>query len=126
MERKHVFCVNGSSDFLELIRELLEEEHYNVTTTNFVPRTFQQIAALQPSLLVIDLAIRRQAGWELLERLQREAKTNQIPVIVASTDPSLLEQVQADPHRYGGDYFISKPLDLDELLAGIRGLIGEA
>lgn len=38
-----------------MVRVLLQEKRYNVTTTNYLPRTCQQIAALQPSLLLIDL-----------------------------------------------------------------------
>ena len=45
-ERKHVFCVNGSADFPDVLRQLFQEERYNVTTTDFVPRTFNEIAAL--------------------------------------------------------------------------------
>ena len=37
MARQHVYVVNGSPGFLEVVRELLQDEHYNVTTTNFVP-----------------------------------------------------------------------------------------
>ena len=49
MARQHIFAVNGSPDFLDLLRELLQDERYNVTTTNFVPATFAQIDALQPA-----------------------------------------------------------------------------
>ena len=55
MERQHVFVVNASPDFLDVVRELLQEEEYNVTTTNFVPKTFDQIATLDPALLIVDL-----------------------------------------------------------------------
>ena len=51
-ERKHIFAINGSVDFLNIVRELFQEEEYNVTTTNFVPDTFGQIAALEPDLLM--------------------------------------------------------------------------
>jgi hypothetical protein len=37
MRRQHIFVVNGSAEFLDVVRELLQDEHYNVTTTNFVP-----------------------------------------------------------------------------------------
>ena len=73
MDRKHVFVVNGEPDFLDIMRDLLQGERYNVTTTNFVPRTFDQIAALRPDLLIVDLAVDDRAGWELLERLQASA-----------------------------------------------------
>ena len=48
MQRQHIFVVNGSADFLDVVRELLQDEHYNVTTTNFVPQTFQQIEIARP------------------------------------------------------------------------------
>ena len=44
--RKHIFVVNGTPAFLNLMRDLLQDERYNVTTTNFVPRSYEQIAAL--------------------------------------------------------------------------------
>jgi CheY-like chemotaxis protein len=126
MGRQHIFVINGSAAFLEVLRALFEDEQYNVTTTNYVPQTFDQIAALQPALLIIDLVIGQQAGWDLLERLQAEVLTRQIPVIVVSTDPHLLERAKADQARYGGQRFLSKPLDLGEILEGVRSLVGPA
>ena len=124
--RKHIFAVNGASDFLDVVRQLFEEERYNVTTTNFVPRTFEQIVALEPDLIVIDLAVHVQAGWDLLERLHNDAATNGIPVVVVSTDPKLLDRAQADFARYGGQRFIGKPFDIDDLIGAVEELIGAA
>lgn len=126
MDRKHVFLINGSPEFLELLRQLLQDECYNVTSTNYVPRTFDQIAALQPDLLLIDLVIQRQAGWELLERLRGEALTAGLPVIVTSTDFRLLEHAQQEQVRYAGDTYLIIPFDLDDLLRAVTDLIGAA
>ena len=124
MARKHVFVVNGAVEFLDILRELLGDEHYNVTTTNFVPHTYDQIAALGPDLLMIDLAVGIHAGWDLLERLARETATKQVPVIVFSTNPRILDDVQRQPERFGGQRFLGKPVDLDEVLQAIAELIG--
>jgi DNA-binding response OmpR family regulator len=126
MNRQHIFVVNGAPEFLDAVRVLLQEERYNVTTTNFVPRTYDQIASLEPDLLIIDLAAGIQAGWELLERLGQEAHTQDIPVIVVSTRPKYLEAVRADPARYGGQRFVRKPFDIEELLKAVEELIGGA
>ena len=67
--RKHIFAINGSPDFLNIVRELFQEKAYNVTTTNFVPNSFDQIQALQPDALIVDVAVGQSAGWELLEQL---------------------------------------------------------
>jgi CheY-like chemotaxis protein len=125
-QRQHIFVVNGASEFLDIVRELLESEEYNVTTTNFVPQTFDVIVALDPSLVIIDLAIHVRAGWELLEQLHNEVVTNAIPVVVVSTNPEYLERVQADAARYGGQRFLGKPFDIDDLLGAVNELIGPA
>jgi DNA-binding response OmpR family regulator len=124
--RKHVFAINGSVDFLNIVRELFQEEAYNVTTTNFVPNSFAQIQALQPDALIVDVAVGQSAGWELLEQLNESAATNGIPVLVLSTSPQLLERAQEQAARYGTHRYLDKPFDLDALLANIREMIGEA
>ena len=126
MKRKHVFAVNGSPAFLGVVRELLQDERYNVTTTNYVPHTFDQIASLEPDLLLVDLATGRRAGWDLLERLHAAAATRGVPVLITSTDPHLLVEAEALAARYGGDRFMVKPFDLDVLLEAVQTLIGSA
>jgi CheY-like chemotaxis protein len=124
--RKHVFAINASPPFLNIIRELFQEEGYNVTTTNFAPNSFAQIEALQPDALIIDIAIGQEAGWELLEQLDADADTAGIPALIVSTDPRLLAQAEAHAARYGKHRFLAKPLDLEAMLEAIREMIGES
>lgn len=126
MTRKHVYVVNGSPEFLDIVRELLQEENYNVTTTNFVPRSFETIEAAQPSMLIIDLVIGESAGWDLLARLRNAASTRDIPILLVSTRPHLLEEAQNHHDEFGGDRHLLKPFDLDDLLDLIAELIGKA
>jgi DNA-binding response OmpR family regulator len=123
-QSQHIFVVNNTPAILDLVRALLEQERYRITTTNFLPRTVDEIAALQPTLLIVDLSIGEQAGWQLLATLRQEAATRGIPVIVLSTLPRLLEQAEANYAVWGGDRFLSLPFELDELLDLIRELIG--
>ena len=125
-ERKHIFLVNHDPKFLDFGREMLQDASYNVTTTNYVPRTWDQIAALQPDLLVIDLSRLSGAGWELLEQLHAQGVTQRIPVIVTSTDPGLLARVELERDQYGGDRVVAKPFHVEVLLDAIHVLIGAA
>jgi DNA-binding response OmpR family regulator len=124
--RKHIIAINGSPDFLNIIRDLFQEEHYNVTTTNYVPNSFQQIAALEPDALIVDIVVGQQVGWDLLERLHAEAATTGIPVLIVSTDPRLLERAQEQAARYGDHRYLIKPFGLDDLLTHIQEMIGTA
>jgi CheY-like chemotaxis protein len=123
---QHIFVVNNTPMILDLVRALLKQERYRITTTNFLPQTFDQIAALQPSLLIIDLSIGEQAGWQLLAGLRQDAATRGIPVLVFSTTLHLLEQAEANQAVWGGDRFLRLPFELDELLRQIHELIGVA
>jgi DNA-binding response OmpR family regulator len=125
-QRKHIFAINGSPDFLNIIRDLFQDEGYNVTTTNFVPNSFEQIAALNTDALIVDIVVGQRAGWELLEQANAAATTTGIPVLIVSTDPRLLERAQEQAERYGKNRCLIKPFGLDDILAQIREMIGEA
>jgi CheY-like chemotaxis protein len=124
--RKHIFAVDGAPEFLELVRALFEFEHYNVTTTNYIPTTFDQIAAGAPDLIIVDLVIGERQGWELLEHLHSAAATLNIPVIVTSTLPELLERAHADVARFGSSRIIAKPFDVEDIIHTAVELIGTA
>jgi CheY-like chemotaxis protein len=126
MQRQHIFVVNGSADFLDVVRELLQDEQYNVTTTNFVPQTFKQVESARPSLLIIDLIHGERAGWDLLAELRHEAATREIPVILVSTSEQLLEKAETEQVIWGGDRYFLKPFSLDALLQAIQDLVGPA
>jgi DNA-binding response OmpR family regulator len=122
--RKHIAVINSSPDFLLIVRELFEEEGYAVTTSDFGHTVFARIVMQHPDALIVDVAVGQPEGWELLERLNAEPATSDIPVLVTSTTPRLLEEAQAA--GYGTHHYLAKPLDLDAVLAAIREMIGDA
>ena len=124
--RKHIFVVNGSPDFLDIMRDLLQDEQFNVTTTNYVPDTFAQIEAAEPNLLIADLAVGEQAGWELLAELRKAATTREIPIILVSTTERLLQEARDHHAAFGGDRYLVKPFELEDLVTMIGDLVGQA
>lgn len=124
--RAHVFAVNSSPDFLLIVRELLEDEGYAVTTSDFASNVFTRIVMRQPDALIIDVAAGETAGWDLLRRLHAEPATTDIPAVVTSTSPELLEQVLEQAAWYGTNRtLLTKPMDFDELLGAVRELVGD-
>ena len=124
--RKHVFDVNSSPDFLLIVRELLEDEGYAVTTSDFEANVFTRIVMRQPDALIIDVAVGESAGWDLLRQLHTEPATTDTPALVTSTSPELLEQALEQTAWYGENRtFLTKPMDLDELLGTIREMTGD-
>ena len=124
MARRHIFVLDAEPTILDLVRALLEEEHYNVTSSNYVASTHAVIAVLQPDLVILDLVWGQQAGWDLLEALAREASTAGIAVLVTSTDRRLLAEAASDPARFGTHRDLIKPFDVEELVRTVRELAG--
>lgn len=121
---RHIFCVNGSADFLTLLREFFLLEGFQVTTAIEAEDSFDLITAARSDLIVIDLSPRRDDALELLTRLRFWIGSRRLPLIVLSTSSELIQQAQA---QTGGDApvaFLRKPVDLDHLLATVRALLG--
>ena len=126
MGRRHILLVNRDPALLALVRVLLQEERYNVTTTNAVPRTFALIAAARPALIVVDLAVAERSGWDLLIRLHAGAATAAIPVIVTARDRRLLAHAREHPDLFGAGVHLAVPFTVESLLGTVLELIGEA
>jgi PAS domain S-box-containing protein len=68
-----------------------------------------------PDLVLLDLHLPDMPGEEVLRRLRSDPRTAEIPVVVLSADarPSLIKRLLAS----GARAFLTKPLDVAELLA---------
>lgn len=124
MGRQHILMVNRAPALLDLVRVMLDEERYNVTTTNAVPLTFALIEAARPALIIIDLALAERGGWDLLVRLHTEAITAAIPIIVTATDIRLLDHARRYPALFGAQSYLAVPFTVEALVGQVRALIG--
>lgn len=69
-------------------------------------------------LVVLDLGLPKLTGLTVLQNLR--TRGNNTPVIILTARDSIEERVQG--LDYGADDYITKPFDLDELMARIRAL----
>jgi CheY-like chemotaxis protein len=124
--RPHVYVLDADPAILDLVRELLLLERYDVTASTYAPESLEVIDLHAPDLVVLDLAWGERAGWDLLEALAGHVSTAGIPVLVTSTNHHLLERAVADPARYGTHRDLIKPFDVEVLLALVQELAGVA
>jgi DNA-binding response OmpR family regulator len=119
-----IVVVDDDPDFCQLIQDLLTEEGYQpviCASTDEAPATIRQH---RPDLVILDLHVqRRGAGLRLLQQLRQEPATASILVLVVTADTPLLHQ-HGDWLQAHGVGMLSKPFDLDELLAQVRALLG--
>lgn len=70
-------------------------------------------------LLLLDLGLPRQDGLALLKKLRQEDDTT--PVLIVTARDAVADRVTG--LNLGADDYLSKPFDLDELVARVRALI---
>ena len=75
----------------------------------------------RPRLVLLDLNMPRMNGREFLQRLRtEEARFLDIPVVVFST--SEYEKDKESCYALGANDFVTKPVDIDEFIAAVKGI----
>jgi signal transduction histidine kinase/CheY-like chemotaxis protein len=76
-----------------------------------------------PDLILLDLHLPDMPGQEVLRRLRAEPRTAEVPVVILSADarPALVDQLLGEGVRA----FLTKPLDVKELLELLDAVAGE-
>ncbi|WP_265273981.1 hybrid sensor histidine kinase/response regulator [Nostoc sp. KVJ3] len=97
-----------------VITNLLQPLGFNVVEASNGKEGLEKAIALKPDLIVTDLLMPEMDGFELIEHLRKTPEIQDVLIIVSSA--SVFE---ADQHRSlqaGGNDFLSKPIQVDELL----------
>lgn len=121
----HILVMDDSPELLALFRELLEEEGYTVSTRVHVSNDLDEIAALEPNLIILDhMWICGDDGWMLIQMLRKDARTEAIPVILCTgaarrmLEPLSARLVEMDIQ------VVLKPFDIEELLQVVASSTG--
>ncbi|MBV9385429.1 MAG: hybrid sensor histidine kinase/response regulator [Chroococcidiopsidaceae cyanobacterium CP_BM_ER_R8_30] len=116
----HVLVVDDSPDNVFLVQTILEEEGYTISTAEDGPSALAQVEQSPPDLILLDVMMPVMDGFEVTERIRKNANLPFIPIllITAHDSPSVAQGLDM-----GADDFIRKPVEVDELLARVRSLL---
>lgn len=85
-------------------------EHYNFEIALTGDEVLEKIASFNPNLIYIDLMIPQMHGIEILKKIRANPKSEEMGVIIASTN-SMLQNCHAAIIQ-GADYFLPKPFEI--------------
>jgi CheY-like chemotaxis protein len=116
MKIQHIAVVNDQPEFLELMRDFLEMEGYNVLTIAKHQGAFEQIKRSQPNMIICDLVFNNEvAGWALIDMLYFDPETRAIPLVVCSAAVHQIREAQSSLSSKGIKW-LEKPVAFEELL----------
>ena len=120
---KHIFVMNDTPAILDLFKELLEGEGYQVTLDRFeataIGEKVTDIKRAKPDLVILDYIIGAEGlGWQLLQLMKMERATRDIPVIICTGAVNRVDALRA--HLDKMDIrVVFKPFNLEDLLDAI-------
>jgi len=117
MSISHILVVDDEPDIRSLVREILEDEGYEVSVAENAENARQCRRVRRPDLVLLDIWMPDTDGIALLKEWA-ETNTQEIPVIMMSGHGTVETAVEAT--RLGAYDFIEKPLSLAKLLVTVQ------
>jgi signal transduction histidine kinase/DNA-binding NarL/FixJ family response regulator len=116
-EGARILLVDDDQDILQTFSELLELEGYRVTAADS-PSAALAIDLGQIDIVVADIGLPNMTGWDLLRKLRR--RRGDLPALAMSGYGT--ENDRAASRDAGFAAHLTKPVDVDEMIAAIRTL----
>lgn len=114
--RPRISVVNDNPEFLELMSAILEEDaRYDVTLYNGAQSTFAELRSGRPELLIVDLLMAGQSGWEIVTLARADEALSEVPIIICTADLAQLGEREAELAAISNVHVLRKPFSIDEL-----------
>jgi two-component system OmpR family response regulator len=116
-----LLVIEDDSALRQSLAATLREENYAVDTAADGEEGVYKARCGAYDAILLDLMLPRLDGWQVLAQLRPECRT---PVLMLTARDAVADRVKG--LNSGADDYLTKPFDIDELLARIRALIRRA
>ncbi len=120
----HILVIDDDPAIAELVSINLEMAGYYVNHAEDGVKGQALAVQIQPDLVILDLMLPKVDGFTVCQRLRRDARTSDIPVLVLSALGRIQDKV--DSFNAGADDYLNKPFEIEEMLARVRALLRRA
>lgn len=116
-----VLVVEDSLTESEIIIRCLQQAGLTVLSARSVEEAQATLIRQKPDLIVLDVILPGQSGFELCRELKIDPKTSPIPVVMCSTKDTEVDKMWGK--MLGADAYLPKPLNQQELLQTVQRLM---
>ena len=113
-----VLVVDDSKTELMFMTDVLQKKGFKVKTAENADDTFRRLAEEKPDLILMDVVMPGQNGFQLTRAITRDPRFVNVPVIMCTSKNQETDKVWG--MRQGARDYIVKPIDPTELMAKIR------
>jgi twitching motility two-component system response regulator PilH len=118
MSINKVLVVDDSKTELMFMTDLLQKNGFKVKTAENADDTFKRLSEEKPDLILMDVVMPGQNGFQLTRAITRDPLYADVPIIMCTSKNQETDKVWG--MRQGARDYIVKPVDPTELMAKIR------
>ena len=116
--RFHILVVDDDDKIRDLLKQFLSEKGFIISTANNSIEAKKKIDIFNFNLIILDVMMPGQTGYELTEELKQK---KDIPVILLTAKGEVENRIHG--LQLGADDYLGKPFDPQELLLRINNII---
>lgn len=119
-DKPTLLIIDDNRDIRTLISSQLGED-YNVITASDGLQGIRMATKYVPDIILCDVMMPGINGLECVKELKEEVSTSHIPVLMLTA--CVLDEQRVAGYEHGADAYLSKPFNLDVLIARCRNLL---
>ncbi len=113
-----VLVIDDDVDLLELLKDFLQRVGYQPLTSQTGQDGLKQLLYERPNLVILDLGLPGMDGWKVCGRIR---ELSDVPVVMLTAKGETADRIRGLDS--GADDYITKPFELQELLARLRAVL---
>jgi len=122
--KKRILVVEDDPGFSSTLERWLQLHGYEVHIEATGQGALGCALDYQPDVVILDLRLPDMSGYDVCRNLRQQFNPWELPVLMLTAMDSPADQLRGFAH--GADAYLTKPVDLTELLKTIALITGEA
>ena len=120
MTIKNVLVVDDSPTDRQYLSDILAKNGFKVSTAQSAEEALVKVKELRPDLVLMDVVMPGQNGFQATRTLARDESTKHIPVIICTTKDQETDKIWG--LRQGAKDYVTKPVGESDLIEKIKAL----
>jgi len=119
-----ILIVEDEPAILDSLEFILAHAGWRTQSVTNGEAALEAIAKLPPRMVVLDVMLPRQSGFDVLKTLRADLQTHNLPVLILTAKGQ--QQDRQTAQHLGASGFVTKPYANTEVVEAVRQLIGAA
>ncbi|MCD8152584.1 MAG: response regulator transcription factor [Clostridiales bacterium] len=116
-----IYIVEDDSSIREIETIALKNSNYMVCAFEKAKDFYKKMEEITPDLILLDIMLPDESGYDILKKLRTNPSTKRIPVIMVTAKTTEMDMIRGLDE--GADDYIKKPFSIMELITRVKVLL---